>query len=58
MFLNAAHESSNVYRAARWNAPDPVLLAATPYEGVMHTSDLYFLFDGKFALFSIRGMRN
>jgi len=30
----------------RFNAPDPVLLAAAPYEGVMHTSDLYFLFDG------------
>ncbi|KIJ63786.1 hypothetical protein HYDPIDRAFT_155304 [Hydnomerulius pinastri MD-312] len=36
---------SNVY-TYRWNAPDPVLLAAAPYEGVMHTSDLYFLFDG------------
>ncbi|KDQ60400.1 hypothetical protein JAAARDRAFT_153005 [Jaapia argillacea MUCL 33604] len=35
----------NVY-AYRWNAPDPTLLAAAPYEGVMHTSDLYFLFDG------------
>ncbi|KAH7904987.1 Alpha/Beta hydrolase protein [Hygrophoropsis aurantiaca] len=32
--------------AFRWNAPDPVLLAAAPYEGTMHTSDIYFLFDG------------
>ncbi|KAF8579657.1 alpha/beta-hydrolase [Ramaria rubella] len=30
----------------RFNAPDPVLYAANPYQGVMHTSDLYFLFDG------------
>ncbi|KAI5121432.1 hypothetical protein M0805_006193 [Coniferiporia weirii] len=30
----------------RFNAPDPVVLAEAPYEGVMHTSDLYFLFDG------------
>ncbi|KII84560.1 hypothetical protein PLICRDRAFT_352904 [Plicaturopsis crispa FD-325 SS-3] len=30
----------------RWNAADPVLLAASPYMGVMHTSDLYYLFDG------------
>jgi hypothetical protein len=30
----------------RWNTPDPVQLAAAPYKGVMHTSDLYFLFDG------------
>ncbi|WRT69771.1 uncharacterized protein IL334_006762 [Kwoniella shivajii] len=30
----------------RWNTPDPVQLAATPYKGVMHTSELYFLFDG------------
>ncbi|EGO03357.1 hypothetical protein SERLA73DRAFT_69239 [Serpula lacrymans var. lacrymans S7.3] len=36
---------SNVYNY-KWNAPDPVLLAAAPYEGVMHTSDLYFLFEG------------
>ena len=31
---------------ARWNTPDPVQLAAAPYKGVMHTSELYFLFDG------------
>ncbi|KLO11372.1 alpha/beta-hydrolase [Schizopora paradoxa] len=31
----------------RFNTPDPVLLAETPYEGVMHTSDIYYLFDGK-----------
>ncbi|WWC65908.1 uncharacterized protein I303_108530 [Kwoniella dejecticola CBS 10117] len=30
----------------RWNTPDPVQLAASPYKGVMHTSELYFLFDG------------
>ncbi|WWC92866.1 uncharacterized protein L201_007827 [Kwoniella dendrophila CBS 6074] len=30
----------------RWNTPDPVQLAANPYKGVMHTSELYFLFDG------------
>ncbi|KAA1473116.1 alpha/beta-hydrolase [Dentipellis sp. KUC8613] len=30
----------------RWNAPNPVLLASSPWEGVMHTSDLYFLFNG------------
>ncbi|EIM87679.1 alpha/beta-hydrolase [Stereum hirsutum FP-91666 SS1] len=30
----------------RWNTPNPVLLAASPYLGVMHTSDLYYLFDG------------
>jgi len=30
----------------RFNTPDPVQLAANPWEGVMHTSDLYFLFDG------------
>ena len=32
----------------RWNAANPVLLAQTPFQGVMHTSDLYFLFDGTF----------
>ncbi|KAL5498324.1 hypothetical protein ACEPAH_2466 [Sanghuangporus vaninii] len=30
----------------RFNSPNPVLLAETPYEGVMHTSDLFYLFDG------------
>ncbi|KAL0958487.1 hypothetical protein HGRIS_000627 [Hohenbuehelia grisea] len=35
----------------RWNAPDAVLFAANPFQGVMHTSDLYFLFDGtKYAM--------
>ncbi|KAF8502965.1 alpha/beta-hydrolase [Gautieria morchelliformis] len=29
-----------------FNAPDPVLWDVNPYLGVMHTSDLYFLFDG------------
>ncbi|KXS11919.1 alpha/beta-hydrolase [Gonapodya prolifera JEL478] len=30
----------------RWNTPDPVAVAANPYRGVLHTSDLYYLFDG------------
>ncbi|KDQ29931.1 hypothetical protein PLEOSDRAFT_154655 [Pleurotus ostreatus PC15] len=30
----------------RWNSPHAVLFEETPFEGVMHTSDLYFLFDG------------
>ncbi|TFY68201.1 hypothetical protein EVG20_g3660 [Dentipellis fragilis] len=30
----------------RWNAPNPVALAATPWEGVMHGSDVFFLFNG------------
>lgn len=30
-----------------WNVPDTVLFNAKPYLGAMHTSDLYFLFDGK-----------
>ncbi|KAF8875157.1 alpha/beta-hydrolase [Infundibulicybe gibba] len=29
-----------------WNAPDTVLYNANPYLGAMHTSDLYYLFDG------------
>ncbi|KAH8116197.1 alpha/beta-hydrolase [Phellopilus nigrolimitatus] len=29
----------------RFNTPDPIVLAEFPYEGVMHTSDLFFLFD-------------
>ncbi|KAF5380772.1 hypothetical protein D9757_007114 [Collybiopsis confluens] len=35
----------NVFSYA-WNAPDTVLYNAHPYLGAMHTSDLYFLFDG------------
>ncbi|KAG7086873.1 hypothetical protein E1B28_002794 [Marasmius oreades] len=35
----------NVYSFA-WDAPDRVLYDARPYLGAMHTSDLYFLFDG------------
>ncbi|KAI0037229.1 Alpha/Beta hydrolase protein [Vararia minispora EC-137] len=31
----------------RWNTPNPVLLASAPYRGTMHTSDIYFLFDGE-----------
>lgn len=30
----------------RFNSPNPVLLAQTPFEGVMHTSDLFYLFSG------------
>ncbi|KZO95383.1 alpha/beta-hydrolase [Calocera viscosa TUFC12733] len=30
----------------RFNTPDTVLLKASPYLGVMHTSDIYYLFDG------------
>ncbi|THU96204.1 alpha/beta-hydrolase [Dendrothele bispora CBS 962.96] len=35
----------------RWNAPDTVLYNANPYLGAMHTSDLYYLFDGRSATF-------
>ncbi|KAJ7489622.1 Alpha/Beta hydrolase protein [Mycena galericulata] len=35
----------NVF-AYSWDAPDTVLFNATPFLGAMHTSDLYFLFDG------------
>jgi hypothetical protein len=38
----------------RWNTPDPVQYAANPYKGVMHTSDLFFLFNGNVA--SIRAL--
>lgn len=30
----------------RWDTPDPVLNAAAPWKGVLHTSDLFFLFNG------------
>ncbi|KAL5524123.1 hypothetical protein ACEPAG_8296 [Sanghuangporus baumii] len=30
----------------RFNSPNPVELAETPFEGVMHTSDLFYLFSG------------
>jgi carboxylesterase type B len=30
----------------RWNTPDAVQLAAKPWAGVLHTSDLFFLFNG------------
>jgi len=35
----------NVY-SYTWNAPDTVLYNVNPYLGAMHTSDLYYLFDG------------
>ncbi|KAG8983449.1 hypothetical protein FRB94_008427 [Tulasnella sp. JGI-2019a] len=41
----AAGKSQAAYNY-RFNTPDPVQLAANPWKGVMHTSDLYFLFDG------------
>ncbi|KAJ3880252.1 alpha/beta-hydrolase [Lentinula edodes] len=41
--LNRSVESVFSYA---WNAPDTVLFDAKPYLGAMHTSDLYFLFDG------------
>ena len=30
----------------RWDAPHATLFEANPYLGAMHTSDLYYLFDG------------
>ncbi|EJD05093.1 alpha/beta-hydrolase [Fomitiporia mediterranea MF3/22] len=30
----------------RFDSPNPVLLAQTPWQGVMHTSDLFYLFSG------------
>lgn len=33
-------------RERRWDTADPVQLAAFPWKGVMHTSDLFFLFSG------------
>ncbi|OCB89735.1 alpha/beta-hydrolase [Sanghuangporus baumii] len=30
----------------RFNSPNPIELAETPFEGVMHTSDLFYLFSG------------
>ncbi|KAJ3782110.1 Alpha/Beta hydrolase protein [Lentinula aff. detonsa] len=39
----------NVFSYA-WNAPDTVLFDEKPYLGAMHTSDLYFLFDGQHRL--------
>ncbi|KAF9071773.1 alpha/beta-hydrolase [Rhodocollybia butyracea] len=41
--LNRSVESVFSYA---WNVPDTVLFNAHPYLGAMHTSDLYFLFDG------------
>ncbi|KAG9218092.1 hypothetical protein CCMSSC00406_0010251 [Pleurotus cornucopiae] len=32
--------------AFRWNSPHAGLFEQAPFQGVMHTSDLYFLFDG------------
>lgn len=36
----------------RFNTPDPVQFAANVWKGVMHTSELYFLFDGASCLAS------
>lgn len=35
----------NVYNY-RWNTPDPTQYAVFPWKGVMHTADLFFLFNG------------
>ncbi|CAE6520330.1 unnamed protein product, partial [Rhizoctonia solani] len=35
----------NVY-AFRFNVPNPVTLAVNPWQGVMHASDVYYLFNG------------
>ncbi|KAJ6468134.1 Alpha/Beta hydrolase protein [Mycena vitilis] len=35
----------NVYSFS-WNAPDTVIFDETPFRGAVHTSDLYYLFDG------------
>ncbi|QRV93283.1 carbohydrate esterase family 10 protein [Ceratobasidium sp. AG-Ba] len=35
----------NVY-SFRFNVPNPIALAASPWQGVMHASDVYYLFDG------------
>ncbi|KIY66008.1 alpha/beta-hydrolase [Cylindrobasidium torrendii FP15055 ss-10] len=32
--------------AFRWNTPNTPKYNAAPYQGVMHTSDIYFLFEG------------
>lgn len=39
-----------------WNAPDTVLFNQQPFLGAMHTSDLYFLFDGKICLVKQNGL--
>lgn len=42
----------------RFNTPDPVQLAANPWEGVMHTSELFFLFQGaSLSVFPLRAVR-
>ncbi|KZT11579.1 carboxyesterase [Laetiporus sulphureus 93-53] len=43
--LLIAEGRTDVYNY-RFNTPDPVQLAANPWEGVMHTSELFFLFQG------------
>lgn len=49
MYIGEKLEASGVTRVwtYRFDTPDPVQLAAQPWEGVMHTSELYFLFDGE-----------
>lgn len=47
-YIGQKLEASGVKRVwtYRFNTPDPVQLAANPWEGVMHTSELFYLFDG------------
>jgi len=47
-YIGEKLEASGVKRVwnYRFNTPDPVQLDARPWEGAMHTSDLYYLFDG------------
>ncbi|KAJ7489618.1 Alpha/Beta hydrolase protein [Mycena galericulata] len=47
-FLSEALTSKGVKNvfAFSWNAPDTVLFNEHPYLGAMHTSDIYYLFDG------------
>ncbi|EJD05041.1 alpha/beta-hydrolase [Fomitiporia mediterranea MF3/22] len=45
-FLADRLQQEGVLSLDRFNSPNPVLLAASPWEGVMHTSDLFYLFSG------------
>ncbi|KAF4580397.1 hypothetical protein EYR40_003113 [Pleurotus pulmonarius] len=44
--LKLTERGVNDVFAFRWNSPHAVLFERAPFQGVMHTSDLYFLFDG------------
>jgi hypothetical protein len=41
------HHCGKANFCRRWNAPDTVLFQQAPFRGAVHTSDLFFLFDGK-----------